>query len=78
MATVNEQTYARILREAEEGARLAARSLSTQVKDLENAGYREMTAAEVAEREQMRVRRAVEYAEWRIAAFERGECDSPW
>jgi methionine synthase II (cobalamin-independent) len=78
MPTVSKENYARILREAEEGARVAARALGREVKDLEHGGYRTMTADEVKAREKVRIRRAIEYAEWRIDAYEKGECASPW
>lgn len=78
MPTVTQEVRERILRDAESGARVAARGLGTEVKDEANGGYRQMTTKEISDRESERVGRAIRYAQWRMKAYEDGECDSPW
>ena len=78
MPVVTQESRDRILGEAERGARLAARSLGTQTKDEKTQAWRQMTAGERTSREEDRVTRALKYAFWRIDAYERGECSSPW
>ena len=58
MPVVTPENRERILREAEEGARLAARQLGTTKKaEKEGEGYVPMTALEIRDREEERVTR---------------------
>lgn len=62
----------KILAEAERGALLVHAQLSEKLRRFG------LTDAQVVEAGKERVERALAYAEWRMAAHDAGEVDTPW
>ena len=63
----------KILAEAEAGARAEHARLKHRGED-----WVQLDGKEVGLRLEDRIRRAKDYAVWRIGAYERGECDTPY
>ena len=62
----------RILADAEKGAILTHGAL------VEGLRRQKEPEADIAKRGKERIERAIRYAEWRMDAYEAGECDTPW